>query len=83
MEADQENFAVTLTDRCDTHEQWLSVVRFGMPTLLRSPAVLIEIIVREAVKRGRHNAVKSRVVADDAAEILGELGLRFTTTEAE
>lgn len=45
-----DNFAIDLTDKCTTDEQWLSVMRFGMQTLLDDPLLLMECIVRRATK---------------------------------
>lgn len=72
-----ENFAIELTDKTDTHQQWLAVMSFGMDTLLKDPSLMMELIAREAEREcGRHN-IGSRVVADDARHILTELNLRF------
>lgn len=78
MEQDT-NFAVELTDAAKTHDEWLSIVRFGLPTLLKDPNLLMEIIVRRAQILCDQNKVhvSHRVVADDAAVILEELDLKF------
>lgn len=36
---DPENFAIDLTDKCQTHEQWLTVMRFGLGTKCSRDAV--------------------------------------------
>lgn len=46
---EKENFALTLTDRCRTHSEWLAVVRYGMGTLLEDQRILMEVITREAM----------------------------------
>ena len=77
-EQEQENFAIKLTDQCSTHSEWLAVVRYGLATLLQNQPLLIEIIVREAVKEIERGAVPgSHVAADEARRIFKELGLRF------
>ena len=72
-----ENFAIQLTDAAKTHEEWLSIVRFGMATLLENQLLLMECIVREACRQKDRSPVKSRVVADEARQIMEELGLRI------
>lgn len=74
---DQENFAIQLTDSCKTHEEWLSVMHFGMGTLLRSQPLLMECIVREAERECKRTGLPSRVPADHARAIMVELGLKF------
>jgi hypothetical protein len=72
-----ENFAIQLTDAAKTHEEWLSIVCFGMATLLENQLLLMECIVREASRQNERSKVKSRVVADEARQIMEELGLRI------
>jgi hypothetical protein len=74
---DMENFAIKLTDDCENHEAWLSVVRYGMGTLMDNQPLLIEIIAREATKQNERKGVKGRVIADEARQIFTELGLRI------
>jgi len=75
-----ENFAIKLTDTVKTHDEWLSIVRFGLLTLLENQTLLMEIIVRRAqILCDEHQKyLSSRVVADDARVILEELGLKFS-----
>jgi hypothetical protein len=74
-----EDFAVTLTDQAKTHGEWLSIVKFGLPTLMQDQKLLMEIIVRRAqvVCDQNKKHVPHRVVADDAWVIMDELGLKF------
>lgn len=75
---EQENFAIKITDTCETHQEWLSLVRYGLYTLLQNQPLLIEIIVREAVREiERGHVPGSHVAADEARRIFQELGLRF------
>lgn len=74
---EQENFAIELTDKCRSHEEWLAVVRYGLKTLLDNQPLLIEIIVREAQREAERSGVGSHVAADHARRFLNELGVRF------
>jgi hypothetical protein len=77
-DSERENFAVTITDTCNTHQEWLAVVRYGLGSLLENQPLLIEIIVREAVREiERGHMPSSHVAADEARRIFQELGLRF------
>lgn len=81
---DHENFAIDLTDKCTTHEQWLSIMRFGLGTFIKNQPLLMECIVRESTREAeRFNktcAGSLHVAADHACTILAELGLRFEVT---
>jgi hypothetical protein len=77
-EISKDNFAIELTDKFDTEDQWYSVMRFGMPTLLADPPLLMECIVRRAQKRLDTTAeAEYKVVADIAQELMKCLGLKF------
>ena len=84
-EFDQENFVVNLTDTCDTHEKWLSIMRFGLVTLLGQQRLLAELLVREAQRERERSAIPSHVVADHIAKIIAkiidELGLKFVLAD--
>jgi len=69
---EMEKFAAKLTDESPDHEAWLSIVRYGMGTLLENQPLLIEIIVREATKQN-----KALQVAEGTRRIFEELGLRL------
>lgn len=77
---DEELSLLTFADKCMTHEQWLRVIRCGMPTLLKNPGLLLEIIMREALQEdGReHINARTREIYPEAQQILKELGLRFS-----
>ena len=78
MSIEDENFAVALAEKCETHQQWLSVVRFGLPTLvLVNQPLLMELIVREAERQAKNSSVLGRSPADEARVIMAELGLVF------
>ena len=75
---DEELSLLTFADKCMTHEQWLRVVRRGMPTLLKNSGLLLEIIMREALQEdGReHLNARTREIFPEAQQILKDLGLR-------
>lgn len=72
-----ENFAIELTDKCRTDAEWLSVMRFGLETLLKNPSVLMECITRRAEVLKQQSELPSKVTADFAVELFKTLGLRF------
>lgn len=72
-----ENFAVELTDKCENRAQWLSVMRFGMDTLMKEPKLLMELVVRRASRELEESKPGAKVVADFAADLVSELGLKF------
>ena len=77
---DEELSLLTFADKCITHEQWLRVVRRCLPTLLKNPGLLLEIIMREALQEdGReHMNARTREIFPEAQQILKDLGLRFS-----
>lgn len=77
MAIEDENFAIELTDKCETQEQWRSVMLFGLESLLKTPPLLMECVVRRAQRQQNESPVKSKSVADYAAILMNELGLRF------
>lgn len=72
-----EQFAVELTDKTETHDGWLAIVRFGMGTFQENQPLFIEIIVREAVRQLRRKNVASLTISDEVRFIFEELGLRL------
>ena len=77
--AEMEQFAVDLTDKSPDHVAWLSIVRYGMGTLLENQPLFIEIIFREAVKQLERENLPSRTVSDEARFIFEELQLQITS----
>lgn len=81
-DVDFENFIIGLTDNAVTHTDWLRVIRFGLPYLLKHAELLMEIIVREAAKVNKYAYLNhNRAVADDARAICLELKLKFITSD--
>ena len=81
MTLEQENFVITLTDACQTHAEWLAVMRFGLLSLLDNQPLLIECIIREA-QREAAKCAPSYQASDMARRIFEELNLRFEVTPA-
>jgi hypothetical protein len=83
MDAKQKKFVDWLATSCKDHDEWLTVIRYGLPTLLQDQGVLIEVLINEAkrdvpiqsTQGGR--AVDANVKPDSVRRIMGELGLRF------
>jgi hypothetical protein len=77
---DEELSLLTFADKCMTREQWLRVVRRGLPTLLKNPGLLLEIIMREALQEdGREDMnARTREIFPEAQQILKDLGLKFS-----
>lgn len=76
--AEIEQFAIDLTDRCANHEQWLSVINFGLGTFLENQPLMIEVIVREAQRQLERKNLPSLTIADEVRFIFQELNLSFT-----
>ncbi len=73
-------FAIQLTNQTKTHEEWLSVMRFGMNTLLEDEITLIECVVTEAMREKARGDKPSNTqeLPTIVWEILDELKLKLT-----
>ena len=80
---EREQFAVDLTDRTPEKSQWLAIMRFGMDSLLKEPKLLMELIVRRAVREHDESMIVSKQPSDFAVELVGQLGLKFAVTSTE
>jgi hypothetical protein len=62
QEGDQQlfdtEFVEGLVTAAGTHEVWLAIVQFGLPTLLQRPDFLIRLIAREALRSDSYDADK-------------------------
>jgi hypothetical protein len=70
-----DNFVVQLSDATPTHEAWLSLMRFGLGTLLNNQSLLAEILARESEREAKK--MPSHVAGDELPHIMRELGLRI------
>lgn len=62
---------------CATHEDWLTVVRFGLGALLEHPALFFGLVIKEAARM----VEREESYLGDAGTIqiiLDELGVRLT-----
>jgi hypothetical protein len=67
-----ETFAHKLAASCGTHTQWLSVMRYGLGTLLKDQQLLITLIDQEANREVRRGATPEYALP----RIFSELKLR-------
>lgn len=72
-----ENFVIDLTTAAKTHEEWLSIVRFGMSQLIENQPLLAEVICREAGAMAVRDPRETVVAGDFIAQILLELKLKL------
>ncbi len=77
MTQGQQDFIRIMHDGIGRHEDWLIMMRFGMPTLLGDTALLVELLAAEATKRAALSPMATRTVADELTVIMSELRLRF------
>lgn len=74
--AAQENFIRGLVQACETHDDWLVFVFYGLGTLLDNQRFLVELIVTEAERLAASGEPEAKA-SDAAPGILEELGLRL------
>lgn len=74
MNLDQERFATNLAASTRTHDEWLSVVKFGLGTLLENQGTLAEIIAVEAAREAAKNDEPPQF---ELHRMMRELGLKF------
>jgi hypothetical protein len=71
-------FARNLAASCKDHESWLTLIRYGLATLLENQPLLIELIFREAVRLVKWSEVEAGYVPiEEVRAILTELGIRL------
>ncbi len=70
-------FAIELTNKCETDEQWFSVMRFGMQSLLANSPLMMNCIVRRAEKIKMVDPQSTDPIPDIASELLRKLDLHF------
>lgn len=74
------DFVHELCESCKTHEQWLRVIGFGLPTLLKNQPLLWKVIAIEAIREVDLDHRTCEYAA--GAEIMRELNLSFAATSA-
>lgn len=75
-----EEFAIELTDKCPTHQEWIKVIRYGMGFLLTTPDLLIELVFKEADRVVKQRPSQFTEITA-VVTILQELGLHFECTK--
>ena len=83
MKPEQREFVDKMMTECQTHEQWLMIMNFGMPIFITDEDVLIEVIINEASKQVECTKGAGQPIVSEVIAILQELGLRFCCTEAD
>jgi hypothetical protein len=80
---EMEAFARRLTESCETHEAWLTVMRYGLSTPLDNQPLLVELLLREAVRRTDWSTAEPGYVpVKELRAMMSELGLRFEVAGA-
>jgi hypothetical protein len=77
MEDKQKKFVFDMDRQCAEHDDWLVLVRFGMPTLLKDQEVLLELIYREARRQSERDKVDVFRPAEYMQKLFEELGLHI------
>lgn len=77
MEPKQRAFIENLEKACKTHDDWLALINFVMPAILKDQLVLIEVVIREAERQVERGKGAGQPIAGDVFDILSELGLRL------
>ncbi len=75
MTATQEILLVRTSEAAPTHEDWLSVMRVVIPTLLKEPRLLAELIWGEASREAARHHDKFCGTSAEACKIFDELGM--------
>lgn len=71
------SLATELCKMTTTHEQWLALVKFGMPTLLKDQEVLMECLFMEA-EREAHRTAGARFAPSWVTRVMADAGLCIT-----
>jgi hypothetical protein len=78
MTDQQQKFISDIDKQCQSHEDWLVLVRYAMDTLLKDQDVLIELLAREAVRQAGRSRAAGHLRVEELRTVMGELELRFT-----
>lgn len=87
MEADQIKFVEDMARECDTHEKWLTMMRFAEQKLVTEQRLLLTLIHEEAlreveriIKRDSYSQAasdKEAAIVDAVIDIFDELELQI------
>ncbi len=78
MTEQQKQFAHNLLNQTKTYEEWLAVMRFGLPTLLQDQEVLVDAMMTQAemMAGGERNHIES--LMRNMVKICADLEIKFT-----
>lgn len=83
MTEEQKQFAHSLLNQTKTYDEWLAVMRFGLPTLLQDQGVLIGAIMTQAENMANSMPAPINVLMDNTVKICADLEIKFTVDGAE
>ncbi len=72
--------AQQLALQCPDHDQWLTTMRFFLPSLLNDQQCLFECVVVEAKRQAKKAGKSARALEDYVADTLDELKLKLVPT---
>lgn len=81
MNAEQIKLTNRLLNRCQSYDEWLTVMNFGMETLISDPVFLYELIREKAARLpqpGESPSALSEVIAHICASLNLEFEMSFT-----
>lgn len=78
MTEQQKQFASNLLAQTKSYEEWLAVMRFGLPTLLQDQEVLIASILSQAEAMAASMPAPINVLMGNAVKICADLNIEFT-----
>ncbi len=81
-EDEARKFVESLSAACETHTQWITLIRFGMGTLIHEQEFLMMLIGLEAVRMCKPEKASARYdpsgVPAALMQCMNELGLRVS-----
>jgi hypothetical protein len=77
----QRKFISDIDHQCQSHEDWLALVRYAMDKLIEDQDVLTELIAREAVRQAGRSREAGHLRVQELRGVMAELGLRLTATD--
>lgn len=79
---DQENFFINFLSKAEIREDWITVMKFAMPTLIDNQQFLIEIMTQRAVREEKE--AKRKIYASDIIrELMDGLNLKFVVASPQ
>lgn len=77
----QKKFVLDMDSHCQDHGDWLALMQFGMPTLIKDQRVLVELLHREAQREAGRESLRDST-GEYFMGLMDELGLRFVVDAA-